>query len=144
MAAAVGLVVFDHEKVATAARLAGKAKRVVKDAAWEYCKRVVRDRDRSKCQKCFQAGSRLDVHHRKPKQMGGSDSLTEFGLANLISLCRDCHSWVHQHPEAATMMGLLLRQGDDPEQCEITIPGGPVHLTYWGMRTKREREDESA
>lgn len=50
-----------------------------------------RRRDNYTCRSCghqFQKGSRsLDVHHKVPIRLGGSDHLN-----NLVSLCRSCHS----------------------------------------------------
>ena len=131
--AAVNLVIFEHLKVSTAARQASAAKAVVANAAWERAKRIVRSRDQERCHKCGRRNSNLDVHHRKPKQMGGADAKTTYGLANLVSLCRDCHSWVHQHPEEAMSVGLLLSQSAEPDREYITSRGQRVALTYLGM-----------
>lgn len=130
---AIGHVVFDHVKVATAARWAGKAKATVADAAWEYVKRVVRDRDRNTCWKCGGRGSSLDVHHRKPKQMGGADSLTTYGLANLVSLCRGCHSRVHANPAESEGLGFILGQISDPAKIPFLARGESIVLTNVGL-----------
>lgn len=130
--AAIGHVVFDHEKVSSAARRAGKAKKSVSEGAWEYVKRVVRSRDNSRCQKCQKNLKTPDVHHRKPKQMGGSDSGTTYGLANLVSLCRNCHSWAHENPIAAMDLGLLLSQSVEPEEEPVLVRGRERWFTYLG------------
>lgn len=145
--AAIGHVVFDHVKVSTAARWAGKAKKTVADGAWEYVKRVVKHRDKSKCVLCGRVKNELDVHHRKPKQMGGSDALTTYGLANLVSLCRNHHSWVHAHPADAMELGLLLSQSADPEQEPVLVHGMQLVLTNLGVVGKEvpgyEAQDSS-
>lgn len=149
--AAIGHVVFDHVKVSTAARWAGKAKKSVSDGAWEFAKRVVRGRDKDTCVKCRHRKPSLDVHHRKPKQMGGADALTTYGLANLISLCRNCHSWVHQHPAEAMELGLMLSQSADPEKEYVFVGGQRLVLTNLGLVGKevqfsetQDREGDSA
>lgn len=151
LAAAVNLVIFEHLKVSTAARQAGKAKKTVADGAWERAKRIVRDRDQSTCQKCRRRKPDLDVHHRKPKQMGGADALTTYGLANLVSLCRNCHSWVHAHPADAMELGLMLSQSADPEKEYVFVGGQRLVLTNLGLVGKevqfsetQDREGDSA
>jgi 5-methylcytosine-specific restriction endonuclease McrA len=44
-----------------------------------------------------------DLHHVKPKGRGGSDE-----LANIKPLCRRHHRWVHENPNKANEMGLLI------------------------------------
>lgn len=136
-------VVQDGTPVALAARWAGKSNRVVKDGAWTLVKREVRRRDGSTCWRCRKQGDGLDVHHRKPKQMGGAGTATEFGLANLVSLCRDCHSWVHANPSEAMLTGLLLSQSSTPEREPITVAGRTRWLTSTGrITTTQEWEGE--
>ena len=133
---AVKRIVFEGIPVSTAARMAGKARHTVKDAAWEFVKRVVRGRDGQQCRKCRQRGSNLDVHHRKLKQMGGSDAVTEFGLANLVALCRECHGVVHGLPDLAVELGLIVPQHEEPAEVPIRVGRVPILLDYQG-RAKR-------
>jgi hypothetical protein len=52
--------------------------------------------------------------------MGGtSDEEVAFGPGNLISLCRDCHSWVHAHPAQSYEQGYLVHSRDNPELIKI-------------------------
>jgi 5-methylcytosine-specific restriction endonuclease McrA len=46
----------------------------------------------------------LDPHHVLRRSQGGLDTLD-----NLVTLCRACHSWVHEHPAASIERGLLRR-----------------------------------
>lgn len=43
-------------------------------------------RDDCKCKECGKSNCRLEVHHIKPKRLGGSNT-----LSNLITLCEKCH-----------------------------------------------------
>ena len=61
---------------------------------------------------------RVDVfsfHHRKPRGMGGSNSLDINIFPNLIVLCgtgtTGCHGWVESHREQAYREGLLIHSG---------------------------------
>lgn len=62
---------------------------------WEYQKsnrldenvrRAVIFRDGCKCMECGKTNTVLEVHHIKPKRLGGSNT-----LGNLITLCSKCH-----------------------------------------------------
>lgn len=60
----------------------------------ENYKQATKYRDDYKCQCCGKKNCRLDVHHLIPRSMGGSDK-----LANLITLCTDCHHLAHSSEE---------------------------------------------
>ena len=60
----------------------------------ENFKQVAKARDGYKCQCCGKRGCRLEVHHLIPRSRGGSDK-----LANLITLCADCHHLAHSSEE---------------------------------------------
>lgn len=60
----------------------------------ENFKQAAKARDGYKCQCCGKKGCRLEVHHLLPRSRGGSDK-----LANLITLCTDCHHLAHSSEE---------------------------------------------
>ena len=49
------------------------------------------EQDWMPCEWC--AGKCVDVHHIKPKSLGGKDEID-----NLVGLCRDCHNEAHNDP----------------------------------------------
>ena len=51
-------------------------------------------RDNYTCQCCGKKNCRVEVHHLLPRSRGGSDK-----LANLITLCTDCHHLAHSSEE---------------------------------------------
>lgn len=57
----------------------------------------------------------FSIHHRKPRGMGGSNSLDINIFPNLILLCgtgtTGCHGWVESHREQAYKEGLLIHSG---------------------------------
>ena len=59
-------------------------------------------RDGYTCQHCKVPGGRLDPHHILPRGRGGKDT-----LANLVSLHRLCHHYVHEHPTESKREGTL-------------------------------------
>lgn len=60
----------------------------------ENFKQAAKARDGYKCQRCGKKNCRLEVHHLIPRSRGGSDK-----LANLITLCSDCHHLAHSTEE---------------------------------------------
>lgn len=89
--------------------------------SWESVRKSVFLRDEGICRRCSRPAT--DCHHRKPKQMGGSsDPERNFGMANLVSLCRTCHNYIHAHPAEAYKDGWLVHSWQSPE--EVPVPGG--------------------
>ena len=60
----------------------------------ENHKQAARARDNYTCQCCGKKNCRLEVHHLLPRTRGGSNK-----LANLITLCSDCHQLAHSSEE---------------------------------------------
>ena len=86
---------------------------------WQTVRKAVLARDGERCRRCLRPTT--DVHHRKVKGMGGTaDPEVAFGLANLVSLCRECHQWVHGNPEEAYVLGWLVHSWDNP--VDIPVP----------------------
>lgn len=74
----------------------------------------------------------FSIHHRKPRGMGGSNSLDINIFPNLILLCgtgtTGCHGWVESHREQAYKEGLLLHSGlSNP----ILTPAFSEHRGFW-------------
>jgi 5-methylcytosine-specific restriction endonuclease McrA len=65
---------------------------------WEHLARHVFKRDKYTCGMCREQFDieYLDAHHIVPRDKGGPDSDD-----NLITLCNDCHDWLHEYYEGA-------------------------------------------
>jgi hypothetical protein len=48
-------------------------------------------------------GLAVDLHEPLTRARGGSILDPD----NTVAVCRSCHEWVHDHPKAATKVGLL-------------------------------------
>ena len=59
-------------------------------------------RDHFTCTWCGVAGGRLDPHHVIRRSQGGKDE-----VANLRSVHRTCHRYIHEHPLEAKERGFL-------------------------------------
>lgn len=58
---------------------------------WPAQRRAARERDGNACQDCGQQGSRLPVHHIRPRRDFLDDYVAANDLDNLVTLCRPCH-----------------------------------------------------
>ncbi len=58
-------------------------------------------RDKYTCQQCGKRNSRLQAHHLVYREHGGKDT-----LANLLTLCEECHIKVHQGKLTLTVTGV--------------------------------------
>ena len=83
-----------------------------------------------------------DIHHRRPRGMGGTSRLETNLASNGIALCRRCHMYVESERDWARNKGFLISQHVDPEFA-------PIHwrLAQWcllkadGTREILEKED---
>lgn len=75
-------------------------------SGWAAVRDACRERDGSFCQRCEGWVPGGDAHHLLPRGRGGRDE-----LANLVWLCRRCHSWVHTHTAEAEAAGWLRKSG---------------------------------
>jgi hypothetical protein len=85
----------------------------------------IRARDGNRCSRCGSPRN-LHVHHRIRRSQGGQDD-----AQNQITLCAECHIYVHGNPMAARREGLLLSRGTDPALVPVDhhqFPDGPVLL----------------
>ncbi len=98
---------------------------------WDRVRRSILERDGGICVRCHCEA--CDVHHRKPKGMGGtSDEEVAYGMANLISLCRECHSRIHAHPAQSYRDGFLVQSWDNPELIKIVSSLGALKISSDG------------
>lgn len=118
--AAIGALRRNETTLAAAARGLGIPRRHLHREAWTVVRQDVLARDASQCVRCARTNRGLDVHHRTPRGLGGtSDPLCAYGLANLITLCRDCHIAVESRRADALSAGWLLHHRCDPEEAQL-------------------------
>lgn len=54
------------------------------------------------------------LHHRKPRGMGGSSDPHINDPVNLIPVCLSCHQWIESHRDEAREKGWLVPFSKDP------------------------------
>jgi 5-methylcytosine-specific restriction protein A len=82
---------------------------------------LVHERDQSACVRCGKSADPWDmqVHHRRPRGMGGSRDPETNSPANLVVVCPGCHEWVESHRLEASSLGLLVPQREAPSKWPV-------------------------
>jgi hypothetical protein len=76
-------------------------------------------------------GRATDPHHRVVRGIGGVHGEAKVRadeLSDVMDLCRSCHRWVHAYPEAANVLGLLLKRHQQPLRVPVLYRGEPMYL----------------
>ena len=72
--------------------IAPHAKRNRSSPLYKDWRKSVFERDGYTCRMCKKVGGRLEAHHIKPWAFFPSE---RYSLENGITLCTDCHKWIH-------------------------------------------------
>jgi hypothetical protein len=87
---------------------------------------TVHKRSGGMCERCG-ARRAIDVHHRQLRRHG------DHRPANLVDLCRECHTWVHGHVALAQCEGFIVESWEDPREVRLKHAWlGPVTLDDQG------------
>ncbi|MBC7723705.1 MAG: hypothetical protein H7146_03010, partial [Burkholderiaceae bacterium] len=65
------------------------------------------------------------IHHRRPRGMGGTSRASSNTAANALHLCAECHGEIESFRDVGAEMGHIVGQNSDPAGC-------PVYLALWG------------
>ena len=80
------------------------------------------------CERCARwlANIPADLHHRRPRGMGGTSDPDIHQPANMLALCRVCHRWVEDNRTVALEQGWLISQHDTrpPYEIPVYVHGG--------------------
>lgn len=103
-----------------------------RDPLWGPARRAVITRDGGCCVMCgVHVGDSIDVHHRVLLGMGGSlHDPHRHDPARCVSLCRGCHTAVHDDTDGVTgELGFIVKHWQDPARVPLRTPTGWVYLT---------------
>lgn len=93
---------------------------------------TITDRAYGSCERCGLAAPAYQIHHRRPRGMGGSSREDTNTAANALFTCVACHSEIEANRAAALMYGWLVRQGHDPADVPVMVRGVWVMLDDQG------------
>ncbi|AXQ65196.1 HNH endonuclease [Gordonia phage Schmidt] len=92
---------------------------------------VVQERAAGICERCgFRQWQQL--HHRRPRGMGGTRSKAANAPSNLLAVCFGCHSEIEANRQDSLENGWLVRQAADPEQIPVKYRGTLKVLDNFG------------
>ena len=76
----------------------------------ERVRALIWTRDQGCCARCGQAvrDGEYELHHRRPRGVGGSSLAWVNEAGNGLILCRGCHGYVESYRETATARGFLV------------------------------------
>lgn len=63
------------------------------------------------------------IHHRRPRSMGGTRRETTTLPSNALVLCSRCHAHIEGHRAWALEHGFLVRQAADPREVSVVWRG---------------------
>jgi len=99
----------------------------------EKTRQVIRERAKGRCELCgTPVGMDAQIHHRKPRGMGGTkDSASRLACNGLFVHFR-CHEKIERNREVALANGWLVRQSGDSQDQPVRLHYGWVLLNADG------------
>lgn len=92
---------------------------------------LVKAREDDACAICGRRTAPFQIHHRRPRGIGGTRRLDTNSPANLV-LLDDCHAGIESHRTVAYLNGWLVPQQADPALVPFLYRGRMVLLTELG------------
>lgn len=108
-------------------------------------RQVVKTRAGCRCERCNRdlAGGGGEVHHRRPRGMGGSRRQDTNQSGNLVLLCSGCHREAESKRAAARRAGWLVASRGNPMATPVLLFDGrwvllhPVEARYVEVQEER-------
>lgn len=94
---------------------------------------TIKDRANGYCERCglpLRRGGQ--VHHRRPRGMGGTSTVEAGSVSNGCWVHPHCHLDVERNREKSLSEGWLVQQGKDPQHTPIYRQGKWVYLRETG------------
>lgn len=105
-------------------------------SALPKAQQVVKARSGLRCERCGCStkwgGSQ--VHHRLPRRAGGTSRVEVNSPANLLNLCRECHTHIESNRTEAYVNGWLLHEAALPAEERVRLADGWFLLDDLGGR----------
>lgn len=104
---------------------------------------LVLERAHHKCEICGSSVSNPNLHHRKPRGMGGTKNPDSRSPANALYLHFQCHAWVESNREKSYDLGYLVKQQEQSDKKPVLTYLGWVLLHHDGTTTTLEEAWDS-
>ena len=89
---------------------------------------IVENRANGFCERCG-VNAPNQIHHRRPRGMGGSQADDTNLAYNALAVCTTCHSEIESDRSDALRFGWLVRQGVNPREVAVFRRGQWVFLS---------------
>jgi 5-methylcytosine-specific restriction protein A len=89
---------------------------------------IVQERSSGCCERCGNDWA-TQLHHRRPRGMGGTKREGSNTASALLHLCQRCHAYIESHRWQALTLGWLVLQDGDPVATPVRTRHGVVMLT---------------
>lgn len=101
----------------------------------------IKNRAHGTCEVCgFTISYNAQIHHRKPRGMGGTKSEQSGSMSNGLFVHPKCHAQIESDRNKAMSMGFLMYQGDDPSNVPVKLWYGWHYLNNDGSVTQYQKE----
>jgi len=101
----------------------------------------IKNRAHGACEVCgFRIGYSAQIHHRKPRGMGGTKSEASGSISNGLYVHAKCHTVIESNREKAMSDGFLMYQNDEPENVPVKLWYGWHYLNGDGTVTPYQKE----
>lgn len=87
------------------------------------------------CEHCRKPSQQLQIHHRRPRGMGGSKDAKTNTAANGVLVCDKCHRFIESYRKEHQNIGWLVNQGKNPAEIPIWMHKAWLLLTEEGTFT---------
>lgn len=84
-------------------------------------------RSQGVCERCGAAPA-VQIHHRRPRGMGGSSAADTNVASNGLAVCVACHREIEANRADSLKYGWLIRQGQNPAEIGVLRMGEWVLL----------------
>jgi 5-methylcytosine-specific restriction protein A len=86
----------------------------------EKTRDIIRERAKHRCEVCIMPiTSGGQIHHRRPRGMGGTKNTVSRSAANGLYVHSSCHAWIEGNRSEALEKGFLVHQWDDPTKVPV-------------------------
>jgi 5-methylcytosine-specific restriction protein A len=104
----------------------------------EKTRKTIEQRAAGMCEVCGSTVRTPQIHHRKPRGMGGTKKVESRSPANGLYVHLACHERIERNRTDAYTNGYLVHQYDSSEQIPVLTARGWVLLLDDGTTTKVE------
>ncbi len=90
----------------------------------ETTRQKVIERSNGRCEVCGAPVETPQLHHRKPRGMGGTKDPASRSTANALAVHYACHEWIERNRTEATILGYLVPQHEKSTDTPVLTADG--------------------